>query len=285
MRSNVRPYMFGVSLSLCCVVFGPPVLNTSSALLWYDLEDKKPSKVNLGNRLREISGLAMTEDGRLFAHDDEKGVIYQIDYLTGKIVKSFSLGRIAVRADFEGLAIVDGRFFLVTSWGNLYEFSEGEDGEYVAYKMYRTRLSLAHDVEGLCYDPDTHSLLLACKEYPGKGYAKSKAVYGFSLETMKLEKKPRFLLPLRELRHKSRHKLFNPSGIERHPKTSTFFILAAQGESVVEVSPTGELLGQVTFRSGVHKQAEGITFTPDLTLLISDEGGRKRAKLTRYPIK
>ncbi|MEE9225653.1 MAG: SdiA-regulated domain-containing protein [Bacteroidota bacterium] len=285
MRAGTQLYMYGLSLSFCCLVLRPTVVNTTSALSWYDLEDKKPSRVDLGRKLREISGLAMTEDGRLFAHNDERGVIYQVDYLTGKVVKSFSLGRIGIRADFEGLAIVGDRFFLVSSWGNLYEFSEGKDGGYVAYKMHRTALTFAHDVEGLCYDPDTHSLLLACKEYPGKGYGKSKAVYAFSLETMKLEKKPRFLLPLRELRRKSRHKLFNPSGIERHPKTGTFFILAAQGESLVEVSPTGELLGQVAFRRGVHKQAEGITFAPDFTLLISDEGVRRQAKLTRYPVK
>ncbi len=276
---------FGLLISLCCVASERPLPDSSSAISWYDLEDKKPSSVELPRKLREISGLAMSPDGRLFVHNDESGVVYEVDYLKGKIVKSFSLGRFAVRADFEGLAIVGDRFFLVTSWGNLYEFSEGGDRKYVAYKMYRTALTMAHDVEGLCYDPDTHSLLMACKEYPGKGYAKSKAVYAFSLETMKLDKKPRFLLPLRELRGKSRHKLFNPSGIERHPKTGTFFVVTAQGESVVEISPTGELLGQVFFRGGTHKQAEGITFTPDLTLLISDEGRTKRAELTRYPLK
>lgn len=278
-------YTFGLLVSLCFVAFDQPLPDTASALSWYDLEDKKPSTIELPRKLREISGLAMTEDGRMFAHNDESGVVYQVDYLTGKIIKSFSLGRFPVRADFEGLSIVGDRFFLATSWGNLYEFSEGNHGDYVAYKMYRTALTLAHDVEGLCYDSDTHSLLMACKEYPGKGYAKSKAVYAFSLDAMKLQKKPRFLLPLRKLTRETRHKLFNPSGIERHPKTGTFFILDAQGKSIVEVSPEGELLGQVTFGGGIHRQAEGITFAPDLTLLISDEGGTKRAELTRYPLK
>ncbi len=269
MRSNSRTYVIGLLALICCTAFQSPVPEPSSALSWYDLNDKKPSAVDLPTRLREISGLAMSEDGRLFGHGDEKGVIYQIDYQSGKIIKSFSLGRIAVRADFEGLAIAGNRFFLVTSWGNLYEFSEGKDEGYVSYQVHRTPLTLANDVEGLCYDPDTHSLLLACKEYPGRGYAKNKAI----------------LLPVQELRRKSRHKLFNPSGIERHPKTGTFFVIAAQGESIIEVSSSGDVLDQVTFRSGVHKQPEGITFSPDFTLLISDEGGRKRAKLTRYPVR
>lgn len=283
MQSAVPMYKMVMLISLCAAVFQSPSLNAQSALPLYDLEKKSGSTVELPSQLQEISGLAMTEDGRLFAHDDEKGIIYEVEYRAGKLKKSFYLGQRFVRADFEGLAIARDRFFLVSSSGDLYEFGEGKDGERVSYTIHRTMLTLAHDVEGLCYDPETRSLLLACKEYPGKGYAGSKAVYAFSLETMTLEKKPRFLLPIRELRRKSRHKLFNPSGIERHPETGTFFIIASEGESIAEVSPTGELLGQVAFPIGVHKQAEGITFAPDLSLLISNEGGVRRASLVIYP--
>ena len=46
----------------------------------------------LPRRLREISGLAVTSDGRLFGHDDERAVIYEIDVEGGQIVKSFAIG-------------------------------------------------------------------------------------------------------------------------------------------------------------------------------------------------
>lgn len=284
----MRPYplpALAIVACFCWATGDPPASNARSALSWYNLDGKKPLTVDLPSELREISGLAMTEDGRLFAHDDEKPVIYQVDYLTGKIVKRFSLGLFPDRADFEGLAIVGERFFLVTSSGILYEFSEGKDREHVLYKMHRTPLTPAHDVEGVCYDPDTHSLLLACKGYAGRGYGKSKAIFAFSLETMKLEIKPRFLLSLRELQRKSKQNRFNPSAIEFHPKTKTFFILASEGQSVVEISSTGEVLGQATFGGDVHTHAEGITVTEDLTILISDEGDGKSAKLTRYPVR
>jgi hypothetical protein len=55
-------------------------------------------------------------------------------------------------------------------------------------------------VEGLCYDPETTSLLLACKDYPGKGFEKNKAVYSFALHTITLDEKPRFLIPLKDIR-------------------------------------------------------------------------------------
>src|SRR5262245_54963359 len=58
-------------------------------------------QIQLPQRLREISGLAVTPDGRLFAHGDERAALYEIDPERGRILKSFSLN---VRGDFEGLA-------------------------------------------------------------------------------------------------------------------------------------------------------------------------------------
>ena len=138
--------------------------------------------VKLPNILQELSGLAMTKDGRLFGHNDEKADVYQINPDNGKIVKSFSLGKKTLKKDFEGIAIVDDLFYLVTSDGDLYKFKEGEDKSEVSYKKYETRLSSKNDVEGLCYDPDTETLLLACKGYPGKSYDGKRAVYSFSLD-------------------------------------------------------------------------------------------------------
>ena len=40
----------------------------------------------LPKRLKEISGLALTPDDRLFAIDDEQSVIYEIDYVQGKTI-------------------------------------------------------------------------------------------------------------------------------------------------------------------------------------------------------
>ena len=56
-----------------------------------------------------------------------------------------------------------------------------------------------NDVEGLCYDPKNNSLLLACKGNPGKKYKGNRAVYEFSLDRKKLNKKPKFLLPVKEI--------------------------------------------------------------------------------------
>jgi uncharacterized protein YjiK len=258
--------------------------------------DQKTS-VNLNKKLNELSGLAMTNDGRLFGHNDEKADIFQIDYSNGSVIKSFSLGEKSLKKDFEGIAIVDEMFYLVTSSGDIYEFMEGEDKSSVSYKKYKTKLSSKNDVEGLCYDPVSNSLLLACKGSPGKNYAGKRAVYSFSLSEKKMKKKPRFLISIEEVKNLKEsdfaqklgefflltEDVFAPSGIERHPHTNSFFILSSQGRRIVQISETGEIIGVIFLDKKHHNQPEGITFSKNLSLLIGDEAGSGKAKITKYP--
>src|SRR5437016_9266243 len=62
----------------------------------------------LPRQLREISGLALTTDGRVLAHGDEDGEVWEIDYRRGVLVKQFSLGERRLKGDFEGIAIANG---------------------------------------------------------------------------------------------------------------------------------------------------------------------------------
>src|SRR5437867_8988129 len=85
----------------------------------YNLRDPHAKQFHLPKQLSEASGLTMSADGRLFSHNDELGIVYQIDYTTGKIVKQFSLGTITLRGDFEGIAMNGGMMYLVASNGNI----------------------------------------------------------------------------------------------------------------------------------------------------------------------
>ncbi len=246
----------------------------NSELSKYNFEPKESLVIKLPGELQEISGLTMTDDGRLFGHNDEKGFVYQIDYSNGNVMKKFSLGEKYKREDFEGIAYANKKFYMVVSSGDIYEFNEGNDGESVSYNVLKTELKSKNDVEGLCYDPETNSLLLACKGYPGKGFKKKKAVYSFSLDEMKLDDKPRFLINLSEIK-----KTFNPSGIERNPNTGTFFIIAANGNAIIEISKDGMLIDKKKLSPIIHEQPEGITFAPDKSLIISNEGDFKRGSI------
>ncbi len=94
----------------------------------------------LTRKLNEISGLAMTADGRILAHEDQRGTVYQLDPATGAVVKAFAVGS-KLRGDFEGIASADDQLFLVTSSGRLLRTREGDDGEEVDYDVFDSGVS------------------------------------------------------------------------------------------------------------------------------------------------
>ena len=129
-----------------------------------DLVRQPPSaEWRLPKRLKEISGLAMSDGNRLFAVDDEIAIVYEIDYDNGKLLKAFAFGEPALRGDFEGLALVEDRFYLLTSDGILYDAKEGRDGDHVSYNRIDTGLGRQCEFEGLSEDVTPGALLLACK--------------------------------------------------------------------------------------------------------------------------
>lgn len=261
-------------------------------------ESQIVNSAKLSKQLSEISGLTFNDKNELFAHNDEKSVVYQLDYSSGEILKKFTVGNKTIKEDFEGISFANDKFYLVTSNGDLYEFPEGKDKEEVKYKKYKTFLDADNDVEGLCYDPKSNSLLLACKGNPGKKLKGNRAVYEFSLKDKKLKKKPRFLLPVEEImeNYKSnfssklgeffliKDDTFAPSGIEFNPTTGNYFVLSFKGRMIIEITSNGKIVNQYLLDPKNHRQPEGIAFTSDNKMIISDESAGKKATLTVYTL-
>lgn len=282
-RIHIRLKYKYLLISLLGIIILVSITSQSITILdQFNLNDKKVHRITLNNELKEISGLAIDDEGNLFCHNDEKAILYQVDLSNGNILKKFKLGILTINRDFEDIAIVGNTFYLVTSSGNLYSFKEGKKNASVKYKVLSTGLTKRNNVEGLCYDPETNCLLLACKGYAGKGYKKYKAVYAYSLSKNKLLIKPRFLIPSDEIEKFSKENKFEPSGIARHPETGHFFIIAAGGNLITEISRTGQILKMRHLKEKRHQQPEGIEFKSTKELLISDEGQSGKAKITLY---
>lgn len=254
-------------------------------LLSYDLKDAA-RQYKLKNRLREVSGLAMLEGNRLLAHDDERGMVTEIDYRDGSIAKSFKLGgpRGLVADDLEGIAAAEGRLFLVSSTGRLYEFEEGADGETVPYVRHDTGVGSLYEIEGLAYNPDLRSILMVSKNPRNRQQPELIAIYRWSLDTRRLVEDGHILMEASTLARRIDRNRFQPSGIERHPVTGNYFIVAARQRAVAEITPQGAVIAVIELKAGRHRQAEGITFASDNTMVIADEGAGKRATLSFYPV-
>ncbi len=253
-----------------------------SLLEGYDLSGSAGSAEELPRDLQEISGLATTPDGRLFAHEDERAVIYQLDPNTGEIVKAFAVGFLGEKGDFEGIAIAGERFFLITSDGRLFEFREGEAGSTVRFRVYPLNLGMVCELEGLAVDPARGTLLLPCKTPRSDRLKDHLVVLSLTLDSMTLDPTPRVAIPLRELDSRGLDDEFHPSSIEVHPGTGSLILVAAREEAMVELSSDGEILATKELKRKNHPQPEGLAFLPDGTLILADEGQGDRGTITRY---
>ncbi len=260
-------------------------VNKNSLLGRYNFKDKGNKEFILEKSLNEISGLADAGNNFLYTHNDEKADIYKFDLNTGEVVLKFSLGDTNLLKDFEGIAVNKDTIYLATSSGVIYRFNEGEDNEAVAFEKIRTGLKPGNNVEGLCYDPERNSLLLACKDAAKKKYKRFRTVYEYNLTNNILIDNPRFLISLDELKDRFSISDFAPSGIERHPLNGNFFIISANEPAVIEISPEGVLLNAVKLKNRKYRQTEGITILKDNSLILSDEAKGKKAKLTIIPFK
>lgn len=270
----------------------PPLADTMAtvqrkiSLESYTLNEETATHWKLSSHLEEISGLAMTRDNRLLTHNDERGIIFEIDYQNGSIAKAFQLTDMKnpIASDFEGIATIDDQVYLVTSSGRIYECREGAAGESVLFNVYTTGVGRDCEIEGLAYDESKRALLLMCKDARSADMEGQLAVYHWSIDEKLLRKDAHIAIPVVEFSQHIKGKNFQPSGIERHPISGNYFVVAARQGAIAEITPGGKVVAVREFPAQWHRQVEGITFAANGTLIIADEGAGKRARLTLYPV-
>ena len=282
----MRYYNLLYFLVLIILLFDPEIHSQEklgSLLNEYNFEGATLFKLN--KSLKEVSGLALLNDKELLTHNDEEGIVYTLKITNFEMTGKLKIGDEKVQKDFEGIAFVNNSVYMVTSNGVIFKFNHLTKNEFADFEMFKTSLKIENDVEGLCYDKTTNSLLLACKNEPGMGNANSRAIYTFNLKKMSLERSPRFVISLKELMQKFGFKDFAPSGIEKNPVNGNIFVISSNPPSVIELNPQGKILAATRLNPKVNPQPEGITFLQDGTMLISDEGQKKSGTISTIKLK
>jgi uncharacterized protein YjiK len=231
--------------------------------------------------LREISGLALTHDGRLLVHDDQLGQVWEVDYRRGVLVKRFSLGNGVLKGDFEGITVANDMVYLLNSNGKLYEFPEGANGAQVDYKLYDTGLKQDCEFEGVAFDPAIDALLLACKHVHDKDVKDDLVIYRWSLKGDSATRLSRLAVPIAKVRGDNDWDKLEPSDISIDPVNGNYLLIASLQQAVFEITPAGEPVFARMLPPG-HRQPEGVAVTKDSVLLVSDEGGNGTAMITLY---
>ncbi len=271
--------------TIFCVMCKQPDKKSIPPVARYEIEKGTPRVYELAKPLKEISGIAFVPGGALLAHNDEDAAVFLLDPANGTITKTIALEHAGGKGDFEDIAVAGNRVFIVRSDGALFAFDYPVAGDVASCERYETGLTARHNVEGLCYDPATDALLLACKEWPGSGMKGMRAVYSFSMRDMALHSKPRFTLALNKITAHTSGGEFMPSGIAWNQHTGTFFVIAARGNAILELAADGRIISQSQLPVKLHRQPEGIAIHPDGALYIANEGANGKAVLTVYPLK
>ena len=247
----------------------------------YALSDDTISQWQLPRKLREISGLALSPDGDLFAVTDEVALVYQLDYERGRLVKTFAFGDPPIQGDFEGIAWQGDRIHLITSDGMLYSAREMANGERVIPARVDTGIGRLCEIEGLAAAPGGEDLYIACKGEPRGGNRDYVQIVVWSPASGARVRD--ISVPLRAITDRLKVKHFSPSGVTVDPATGNLLIVAARQKSLLELTSDGEIVAaRVLPMSDRHRQPEGIELTADGRLLIVDEGGDRKARLAAY---
>lgn len=232
-------------------------------------------RYELPGSLQEISGLSYLGKDRLACIQDEKGKTYVFDLNKKEVSGVFPF---AGNGDFEGIEAVDDYMYAIKSDGSLLKISDWQS-EDPQYEKLPTGLNKKHNVEGLGYRAENQTLLIACKGGAGTDKGKQRAIYSFALSNQKLSETPLWTINPADFGKKDN---FGPSGIALHPLTGEVYVLSSQGKVLITLDSKGEIKAVYKLDKELYRQPEGICFSPEGDLFISNEGKRGKAYILHF---
>lgn len=232
--------------------------------------------------LKEISGLALTADGRILAHDDETAKIYVIDPRGGVILKRFNLGESPPHGDFESITIAGSDIYMLASNGKLYEFQEGGDGENVPYSIRDTGLGKECEFESMVFEADSDWLVMPCKIVRNKSMKGQIVIYRWRRQGPDSSRVSMITISKAQAIGSNGWKDLRPSDVTIDPATGNYVIITSHPDkAVIEITPGGRLVRSEPLPGG-HNQPEGVAITRDSILMVSDEATNKPGAITLY---
>jgi hypothetical protein len=230
--------------------------------------------------LREISGITLIDSVSVACVQDENGIVFIFDMLKNEIKYKFFFSS---NGDYEGIARADSSLYVLRSDGVLFDIRNYESSDYTN-KILSIGIPPAN-YEGLCYDQQNDRLLIAPKSNPWQdsGYEKKHPVYGFNLHSEILPGEPVFKVDIPAINkfavdnniiaQESDNKIrFKPSAIGIHPLTNKLYVLSAEERMLFVFDMKGTIEYIERLNPGIFNMPEGISFSGNGDMLISNEG-------------
>ncbi len=229
--------------------------------------------VKLPSKLSEISGITSYKHGSALAVQDEEGIVYRL-FKNGEVEE---LTNFAEDGDYEGIATTPkGEIWVLRSDGVLYQIVQ-KKGEYFS-KAHEIKLLKNSDSEGLCYNSESNSLLIAVKDNAPSLKNKIKAVYRFSLSTYKVVETPIFTIDTKDFHKIYGRSSFAPSAITIGKDDQHYYVLSGRSQQIAVVNRSGQVVDGFNLDREEHRQPEGILYDKS-SFLIANEGRGKKARI------
>jgi uncharacterized protein YjiK len=221
--------------------------------------------------LREVSGIAFFEPGKIAAVQDERGSIFIYNLRTSSLDKEI---KFTGKGDYEGITIRGDDAYVLESNGNLFvvkNFLHSARTEKI-----ETFFTSKSDMEGLFYDKSRDRLLLALKGRD-PNFKEQKGIYTIQFPDVEPKQEPLYILTFKEeifnnIRKEDIEDTFFPSEIAVDPGSGEILVLEARHPRLLILDPEGVPKALHVLDPKLFPQPEGLTFDNSGSLYISNEG-------------
>lgn len=227
-----------------------------------------PKIINLPQALDEISGIAYyPKDTSVFAIIDEDGLLFKVSLNRPDEVKEWRFDK---QRDFEDIVFLDSTFYVMVSNGDLDKITFDNDKIAIAKVDFPNASKKVNEFESMYYSADSNKMIMLCKQCEDdkkstlSSYYFSDSAHQFvSYRTMETE-------PLFQKIGSKKEKI-KPSAAAIHPLTKELYVLCSVNKIIFIEDAQGKLKEVIKLDPKIYKQPEGMAFTPQGDLIISNE--------------
>jgi len=227
-----------------------------------------PKIINLPQALDEISGIAYyPKDTSIFAIIDEDGLLFKVSLNRPDEVKEWRFDK---QRDFEDIVFLDSTFYVMVSNGDIDKITFDNGKIAVAKVDFPNASKKVNEFESMYFSADSNRLIMLCKQCEDdkkstlSSYYFSDSAHQFvNYQTMETE-------PLFQKIGSKKEKI-KPSAAAINPLTKELYVLCSVNKIIYIQDPQGKIKDVIKLDPKIYKQPEGMAFTPDGDLIISNE--------------
>ncbi|HMJ48778.1 MAG TPA: SdiA-regulated domain-containing protein [Ferruginibacter sp.] len=232
-----------------------------------------PKVIKLPEELDEISGIAYyPKDTSVFAIVDEDGLLFKIPIKNPAAFRKWEFGK---KKDYEDVVLIDSTFYVLVSNGNI------ETIRFIGDKLHTDKTDFSDETkqttefEAMYLDKDSGNLIILCKACDADPKT-SFSSYSYNLRDTSKLYSPYIVFNMSQLAQESNmDKRLKASAAAINPVTNDLYIISSVLKLLVITDSKGAFKNVIKLDPVIYKQPEGIAFTPEGDLIISNEFGEE----------